>query len=120
MLDFSHWFSFAKAGLVSYDEDDNSLEKSTERRLNDAIDLATYLLETGDFEMGRTCSSSERQISYVKFVGDRQSYFELIREDIRVNGLDHFETGIRYWISKINGRRMISPPPPALKALFER
>jgi len=107
-------------GLVSYDENDNFLNKSSEKRINHAIFLANYLLSTGDFEAGISVSSNKNKVGYVKFDGDVKIYFDLIREDIRVSGLDDFETGVRYWISKIKGRRMISSPPVSLRDLFEK
>jgi hypothetical protein len=106
-------------GLVSYDENDNFLDKSAEKRIDHAIFLAEYLLGTGDFEAGVAVSSSGNEVGYVKFDGDVNLYFDLIRNDVRENGLDDYETGVRYWISKIKGRRMVSLPPVSLRRLFE-
>lgn len=106
-------------GLVSYGENDNFLDKSSEKRIDHAIFLANYLLSTCDFEAGVTVSSGAKGVDYVKFDGDINIYFDLIRKDVRANGLDDFETGVRYWISKIKGRRMNSIPPVSLSDLFE-
>lgn len=108
-------------GLVSYDENDDFLDKSVEKRINDSILLASYLLSTGDFEAGMIVPSSHgKEVGYVRFDGDINSYFDLIREDIRLNGLDNFETGVRYWISKKKGRKMIFSPPVFIRDLFEK
>jgi hypothetical protein len=39
-------------GVVSYDDEDKPFAKSKKQRLDDAIKLAVYLLESNDFSMG--------------------------------------------------------------------
>jgi hypothetical protein len=105
-------------GMVSYDRNDNLVDKSPEKRIADAIKLVEYLISDGGFEAGQTVKRQDGTFVYDLYQGGLREFCMHVNEMYAQYGIDGVDLNSAIWLKKSQPGRPESTVPPEIIELF--
>jgi len=88
-------------GIVSYDQDDRPRDKAPNGRIEDAINIAQYLVASGDFSIGRTAKDEYGNVSQDDYQKGFDDFVKCARNLFSREGIDSIDLHSGIWLRKL-------------------
>ncbi|MDR2153545.1 MAG: hypothetical protein LBE78_00755 [Burkholderiaceae bacterium] len=106
-------------GMVSYGKDDFKFNKSSEKRMADALKLVDYLVSLGDFNVGKTLKMPDGTFAYNTYKEGFSEFYADANKIYSKNGIDDIDLMCSLWLKKLHIGQSAPIIPNEIMKLFE-